>query len=75
MKSRPVIDQARGMVMAVGPCTADQAWDVLVEVSQHTNIKLHAVAEQLVATSLGYRLREPVRRALGQAMQARRHHA
>lgn len=38
-----VIDEARGMVMAMGPCTAQEAWGVLVEVSQHTNVKLRVV--------------------------------
>lgn len=38
--SRAVIDQARGMVMALAPCSSERAWDVLVDLSQHCNIKL-----------------------------------
>jgi hypothetical protein len=53
MESHPVIDRARGMLMALGPCTADEAWEVLVEVSQHTNIKLRQVAAELAATPEG----------------------
>ncbi|MCF3961984.1 ANTAR domain-containing protein [Streptomyces fuscigenes] len=48
LESHPVIDMARGLVMATGRCTPDDAWRVLVEVSQHTNIKLRAIAQALV---------------------------
>ncbi|MFC8006827.1 ANTAR domain-containing protein [Streptomyces olivaceus] len=70
---RPVIDQARGMVMAIGRCTPGEAWDVLVAVSQHNNIKLRTVAEQLVATTAGHPLAPPIRHALGQILRSRRH--
>jgi AmiR/NasT family two-component response regulator len=42
LASHAVIDQARGMVMA--PCSSDRARDLLVDVSQHCNIKLRDVA-------------------------------
>ncbi|MDN3250413.1 ANTAR domain-containing protein [Streptomyces mutabilis] len=71
LASRPVIDQARGMIMAIGRCTPEQAWDVLVVVSQHNNVKLHTVARQLVDTTAGHRLPPPIRRALGQILRAR----
>jgi ANTAR domain len=48
LESHPVIDMARGIVMATGRCSADEAWQVLVEVSQHTNIKLREIAQSLV---------------------------
>lgn len=68
---RPVIDQARGMVMALGRCTPDEAWTVLVTVSQHNNVKLRTVAEQLVATTAGHPMPTPIRRALGQILRDR----
>ncbi|MET7346119.1 ANTAR domain-containing protein [Streptomyces sp. NPDC005547] len=68
---RPVIDQARGIVMALGRCTPDEAWAVLVTVSQHTNVKLRTVAEQLVATTVGRPLPTPIRSALGQVLRGR----
>ncbi|UPZ26408.1 ANTAR domain-containing protein [Streptomyces sp. LRE541] len=37
---RPVIDMARGIRMTVWSCTEDEAWELLVYVSQHTNTKL-----------------------------------
>lgn len=72
METHPVIDRARGMVMALGPCTADEAWEVLVEVSQKTNIKLREVAADLVATPEGEKLPVPVRQAMAAALKRRR---
>ncbi|MFE1440567.1 ANTAR domain-containing protein [Streptomyces sp. NPDC058739] len=43
--SHAVVDQAIGMMVALGRVTPDQGWTVLREVSQHTNIKLRTVAE------------------------------
>ncbi|ORT56831.1 ANTAR domain-containing protein [Streptomyces sp. CB03238] len=71
LDSRAVIDQAQGMVMALTPCPAEQAWQVLVETSQHGNTKLRDVAAALVATAHGRplppRLRAPFTRALHRA--------
>ncbi|MFE9449553.1 ANTAR domain-containing response regulator [Streptomyces sp. NPDC006739] len=50
--SRPVIDQARGVLMATHGCTSDQAWDILRETSQLTNTKLRAVAETVTASAV-----------------------
>ncbi|MGW2689381.1 ANTAR domain-containing protein [Streptomyces sp. NPDC001414] len=46
--SHAVVDQAIGMVVALGRVTPDQGWQVLKEVSQHTNIKLRSVAELIL---------------------------
>ncbi|MFE6286391.1 ANTAR domain-containing protein [Streptomyces sp. NPDC057877] len=46
--SHAVVDQAIGMVVALGRVTPDQGWAVLREVSQHTNIKLRNVAELIL---------------------------
>ncbi|WP_245979333.1 ANTAR domain-containing protein [Streptomyces diacarni] len=67
-ESRPVIDQARGMVMALAPCDAQTAWWVLVQVSQHSNVKLRRVARALVAGVEGTPVPEPVRGALAAAL-------
>ncbi|MDN3055729.1 ANTAR domain-containing protein [Streptomyces sp. SRF1] len=71
MASRPVIDQARGMVMAMVPCPAEAAWEVLVETSHHTNTKLRDIASRLVATTEGRRLPPEVEKAM--AATFRRH--
>ncbi|WP_406255077.1 ANTAR domain-containing protein [Streptomyces chartreusis] len=71
--SHAVIDQARGMVMALVPCSSDRAWDLLVDVSQHCNVKLRDVAAALVATTRDRTLPEPIQRELRRAL--RRLHA
>ncbi|MCF3135479.1 ANTAR domain-containing protein [Streptomyces olivochromogenes] len=46
--SHAVVDQAIGMMVALGRVTPDQGWWVLKEVSQHTNIRLRNVAELIL---------------------------
>ncbi|WP_078532780.1 ANTAR domain-containing protein [Streptomyces hokutonensis] len=53
MRTRPVIDLARGVPMASFGLTPKYAWDVLVTVSQNTNIKPHHVAEEIVRAVTG----------------------
>ncbi|GAA3979867.1 hypothetical protein GCM10022232_09860 [Streptomyces plumbiresistens] len=69
LASRAVIDQARGMVMALAPCSSERAWDVLVDVSQHCNIKLRDVAVALVVTTNDRTLPEPIQRELRRALR------
>jgi AmiR/NasT family two-component response regulator len=68
LASRAAIDQARGMVMALAPCSSERAWDLLVDVSQHCNIKLRDVAAALVATTKDRMLPEPIQRELRRAL-------
>ncbi|MEU9985301.1 ANTAR domain-containing protein [Streptomyces sp. NPDC048045] len=49
--SRPVIDQARGILMAAHACSAEQAWDILRETSQRSNTKLREVAVAVTAST------------------------
>ncbi|RAJ60478.1 ANTAR domain-containing protein [Streptomyces sp. Amel2xB2] len=53
MVSRAVIEQARGMLMALALCSGQTAWSLLVEISQHSNVKLRDVAAALVAAATG----------------------
>jgi hypothetical protein len=48
MTSHAVIDQAIGMVVALGRVSPDQGWQVLQEVSQRTYIKLRTIAELIL---------------------------
>jgi GAF domain-containing protein len=48
LASRAVIDQAKGVLMAVHTCTADEAFKMLVEKSQRGNVKLRDVAQNLL---------------------------
>jgi GAF domain-containing protein len=58
LSSRPVIDQAVGIVRSRTGCTADEAFARLRTISQHENIRLAAVAGRVVD--------EAVRRARAQ---------
>ncbi|MEU5088030.1 ANTAR domain-containing protein [Streptomyces sp. NPDC021356] len=49
LDSRPVIDQARGILMAAHACSPRQAWDILREASQRSNTKLRTVAAAVTA--------------------------
>src|SRR5206468_5526714 len=49
MKSRAVIEQAKGMLMAhVAELTADGAFDLLRKASQRENVKLRKIAQRIV---------------------------
>jgi hypothetical protein len=62
--SHAVVDQAIGMMVALGRVTPDQGWAVLREVSQHTNIKLRNIAEMIIIWGRGGELPEDVGAAL-----------
>ncbi|MFJ8821108.1 ANTAR domain-containing protein [Streptomyces sp. NPDC102467] len=53
MQSRGTIDMARGVLVAAFGVSPHDAWEVLVDVSQRTNIKLHRVAGHLVDSTTG----------------------
>jgi hypothetical protein len=48
MGTMPVIEQAKGIVIAQRRCGPEEAFDLLRRISQRTNIKLHVVAAQIV---------------------------
>jgi AmiR/NasT family two-component response regulator len=54
LTSRAEIDHAKGALMAIHGCTADEGFERLVSGSQDQNAKLHEVAHQLLG-----RLRRP----------------
>ncbi|MEU0787792.1 ANTAR domain-containing protein [Streptomyces sp. NPDC006173] len=62
--SHAVIDQAIGVLLAVGKLTPDQGWDILRAVSQHTNIKLRHVAQLLIEGARTGTLDQGIRREL-----------
>ena len=51
MRSRAVIEQAKGMMMERHGITTDEAFDRLARLSQHANVKLVDVAAALVGTT------------------------
>ena len=48
LRTRPVIEQAKGIVMAERGCTADEAFGVLKKLSMDTNVRVADVAAALV---------------------------
>jgi GAF domain-containing protein len=50
VQSRAVIDQAKGIIMAQNRCSSEEAFRILVRASQHRNLKLRLLAEQMVAS-------------------------
>ncbi|MDH6521573.1 hypothetical protein M2163_001436 [Streptomyces sp. SAI-135] len=53
MKSRPVIDMARGVLMAGYGCPPREAWEILLAVSQHADTGLHVVADAITQAVTG----------------------
>jgi hypothetical protein len=71
--SRPVIDQARGILMATHGCSSDEAWHILREASQLSNTKLREVAAAVTAGAAAEGTPPPpgVRTALSRALARR----
>jgi GAF domain-containing protein len=59
MLSRAIIEQAKGVLMERYKITEDQAFTLLTHASQHTNVKLRDVAEELVRTGALPGARQP----------------
>lgn len=57
LRSRAVIEQAKGILMAARRCTADEAFEILVQASQATHRKLREVAADLVSTASSHTVR------------------
>lgn len=69
MLTRPAIDLARGVLMASFRLSPEDAWSVLVRMSQHTNTKLHQVAEEVLGSVDGHPLSEEMRQQLAAAVE------
>ncbi|MEU2714451.1 ANTAR domain-containing protein [Streptomyces sp. NPDC007205] len=66
--SHAVVDQAIGMTVALGRVTPDEGWEILKEVSQHTNIKLRNIAELILIWGRRGDIPPEVRAALEDAL-------
>ncbi|MDQ0745896.1 AmiR/NasT family two-component response regulator [Streptomyces africanus] len=71
VNSHATVDQAIGVLAAIHRLAPAAGFEVLREVSQRTNIKLHTVAESVIARTLGQTLPEPVMRELDAAVHRR----
>ncbi|MFG2637962.1 ANTAR domain-containing protein [Streptomyces sp. NPDC048362] len=70
--SHATVGRAIGALITVHRISPAAAFEILREVSQHTNIKLHSIAESLLAWTSGQPLPEPVGQELDAAVQRRR---
>ncbi|MDX2682824.1 ANTAR domain-containing protein [Streptomyces sp. NY05-11A] len=59
--SHAVVDQAIGVVVALGRMSPDEGWLVLRELSQHTNVKLRSVADLILIWGRGGEMPEEIR--------------
>ncbi|WP_430380131.1 ANTAR domain-containing protein [Streptomyces sp. B1-3] len=66
--SHAVVDQAIGMMVALGRVTPDEGWAVLKDVSQHTNIKLRNVADLILIWGRTGDIPEAIRVELEEAL-------
>ena len=57
MRSRAVIEQAKGIIMGQRRCTAEEAFEALVTMSQDANRKLRDIAHDLVDETGGWTAR------------------
>jgi hypothetical protein len=48
LETMPVIEQAKGILMAQTGCTAEQAFDMLRRASQRANVKVRDLASEIV---------------------------
>ncbi|MFI7299934.1 ANTAR domain-containing protein [Streptomyces sp. NPDC050121] len=62
--SHAVVDQAIGVVVALGRMSPDEGWLVLREVSQHANVKLRNVADLILIWGRGGEMPEEIRAEL-----------
>ncbi|MFF4060214.1 ANTAR domain-containing protein [Streptomyces sp. NPDC001668] len=69
LAGRAGIDQARGMMMVLTPCSRGTARDLLVDISRQSNTKLSEVAAAMVAAWEGKPLPERMQRALRRALR------
>jgi hypothetical protein len=70
--SRAAADQAIGIIAALGKLSPSESLDVLVEVSQHTNIKVRHVAELIVDFGRTGRLCTDIRTELNTSLARRK---
>ncbi|MET7544071.1 ANTAR domain-containing protein [Streptomyces sp. NPDC005507] len=72
LASHEVVDQAIGVIVATGHMSPGESFDVLREVSMHTNIKLRHVAELVIEWGRTGNLCADVRHELDRRLAQRR---
>jgi anti-anti-sigma regulatory factor len=72
VSSHAVVDQAIGIVVALAGLRTEDAWHVVREISQHTNIKMRHVAELIVEWAHTGHLASDIRHQLQKSLTNRR---
>lgn len=72
METRPTIDMALGVLMAGFTIQPEDAWEILVDVSQHSNVKLREVAEAITRGASGQPIPAELKDHLAAAVKTRR---
>ncbi|GAA1367039.1 anti-sigma factor antagonist [Streptomyces beijiangensis] len=72
LRSRTAIDQSLGILTVRASCSIEESWPLLVEISQHSNIKLRVVAAALVDVTRGIPLPAAIGHATNQALKQRK---
>lgn len=52
LATMPVIEQAKGIIMERTGCAAEEAFDMLRRVSQHSNMKVRDLASEIVCRTV-----------------------
>lgn len=55
LDTMPVVEQAKGILMAQEGCGPEEAFDLLRRASQRANVKVHVLATQIVARQTAQR--------------------
>jgi len=53
LQTMPVIEQAKGVIMAQSHCGGAEAFEILRRVSQRSNVPVRELAAQIVAKAAG----------------------
>ncbi|MGW7719255.1 ANTAR domain-containing protein [Streptomyces chartreusis] len=70
LETRPPIDLALGVLMATFTCQPDDASKILVDVSQHSNVKLQQVARAITQGASGQPIPAELQETLAAAVKA-----
>ena len=65
LERRDAIGMAKGLIMAGSDCGPDEAFAVLTRASMNRNIKVHAIADEMVAKRAAAPIRSPLHSAVG----------
>ena len=71
LATRPVIEQAKGVLVGATHCTADEAFTQLVSASQNSNIKLSLLAASIVSMASGRGVHNAQSRAVDAVIRSR----